>query len=139
MNFKESVICVGLLASLTLASGCAGVAFSRNGPVSHEESRIALGYGDKLPEREPDRTNPDGSKTYVTADEWRWCGLTIWAVIPVPLWLPVCRDHGEVTYMNGVRVDQTTQWLRTDYALCGPFMPLMGIDGRPHGFCRTGH
>ena len=91
----------------------------------------------KKPLRAADKINPDGSEIYVMRNDTRWCGLTIWAIIPVPLWLPTCHDKTEVTFKNNKPSRIANQSKTSSAALCGPFVPIMGIDGGSKGFCRT--
>jgi len=88
------------------------------------------------PDRAPDKQNPDGSVMYVLRNETAWCGVIIWAVIPVPLLLPFCTDRVEMTFKDEAPVQMMAQWTGALFgAACGPFMPLLGLGGGPRGFC----
>ena len=63
-----------------------------------------------LPEQKNVRITPQQNPP-----ERAWCGVTLWAVIPIPLKLPVCRSHPAPSPL---------------YA-CGPFMFLGPI---MHGY-----
>lgn len=121
-------------------SGCMGIYVSKNGEIvesNSDFSRTDLSVRERPPSRVADKINTDGSETYVTNHEQRWCGLTLWAVIPIPLWLPLCKVHTEVTYKDGKAIHVASQWPTGSGFLCGPFVPIMGIDGGSKGFCRT--
>jgi hypothetical protein len=121
-------------------SGCVGVYFSKNGDVVTSDtdfSRTNLSVRSNPPPRVADKINTDGSEMYVTDHERKWCGLTIWAIIPIPLWLPLCHVHTEVTYKHGKAIHMASQWPTGSGFLCGPFVPIMGIDGGSQGFCRS--
>ena len=88
------------------------------------------------PDRAPDKQHPDGSVMYVLRNETAWCGVVIWAVIPVPLLLPFCTDRVEMTFKGEAPVQMMAQWTGALFgAACGPFMPLRGLGGGPSGFC----
>lgn len=128
-----------IFLSITI-SGCVGYSYSRNSDI--KISSVSPNYHDyygyhKKPLRIADKLNPDGSEVYVMRDNTRWCGLTIWAIAPIPLWLPACHEKTEVTYKNNKPSTIANQSQVISIALCGPFIPIMGIDGRSKGFCRT--
>lgn len=116
-----------LLITAVCATGCVGVSFSRNGDVvsNADISPVDLRYRSHPPNKAPERENPDGSKTYVLQDETKWCGLTVFAIIPVPLMLPLCQARTEVTYRNGQPTFVEHQWPKSSGAICSLF-PLFG-------------
>lgn len=62
-----------------------------------------------------------------------WCGITLWALIPIPLKLPVCENYMEATYVNNEPTSVTVHLKKGNsiYA-CGPFMWVaMGL---MHGY-----
>ena len=130
---KNSILSLILIINIT---GCVGFIYSSNSDIAVGKSLdpVESRYL-KKPNTIADQINPDGSEMYVVKDELKWCGLTIWAIIPIPLWLPVCRTHTEVTYRHGKPIQVAHQSPTTSEALCGPFVPLLGIGGRPTGFC----
>lgn len=117
-------------------SGCVGYNYSRDEAVSASDdlSPVELRYRSKAPERKPDKINPDGSKVFILHDEWKWCGLTIWAIAPIPLWLPTCRNYTDVTYSGDKPIKLTKQWVRTSGSLCGPLVPMIKMSG---DYCQT--
>jgi hypothetical protein len=132
---------VFILMLLVNLSGCMGITFSRNGhvvvntdysPVENFKDR------ESPPARKSDKVNPDGSETFRVYDGTKWCGLTIWAILPIPLWLPVCDAYTEVTYKDGKPVNVATQWLHTSGLLCGPLILVpTGMDGGSSSLCTT--
>lgn len=135
-NIKTSLLALVLAFNL---SGCVGFTFSKNGDVVVSEqdfSRVNFKNQSNPPARISDKINSDGSEMYVVQNEREWCGLTIWAIIPIPLWLPLCHVRTEVTYKNGSPTKMSSQWPKTLGGLCGPFVPIFGIGGGSQGFCR---
>ena len=111
-------------------SGCVGFSISNNGEFQH------IKYGNNMQHQRldpPDRVNPDGSKTYIVNTESAWCGLTIFAIVPIPLMLPICHYREEVTDKDGVQVLHTHQDPVDNMLVCGPGMWLA-----LQPFCRAG-
>jgi hypothetical protein len=128
---------ISLLLLVVSLSGCVGVYFSKNGDVVANKTATDLLVRTTHPPGVADKINPDGSEMYITDHERVWCGLTIVAIIPIPLWLPLCHSHTEVTYKDG-KPRSTIKYGPTGSGfLCGPFVPIMGIDGGSQSFCRS--
>jgi hypothetical protein len=114
-------VSLSVLILVVNLSGCLGLEYTRN--VDVVGSTI---YSSRYPERlarKPNKTNPDGSESYVIAEETKWCGLTIWAIIPIPLLLPVCHARTWVTYKDGKQIQWTSQVPKTSVGMCGPLVP----------------
>lgn len=134
---KRTVFILIFTASL---SGCVGFSIHGNKDevVSKTDFSRVHSFGDREgpPDRAPDKQYPDGTVMYVLSHKPAWCGAVIWAIIPVPLLLPICHDHTEMTYKDGKPIQMRSQWTGTTYgAACGPFMPLLGLSGSQVGFC----
>lgn len=127
-------IALSLILLLPL-SGCVGYNYSHNGDVSvsDDPSQVELRYRSKEPERKPVKVNLDGSRVFRIYDEWKWCGLTIWAIVPVPLWLPTCRNYTDVTYVSEKPIKVMWRFVKTSGTLCGPLVPMRSIEGN---FCQ---
>lgn len=127
------ILALMLVINLT---GCVGYTYSSNGALvtSTDLSPVELRYRSKAPDKKADKTNPDGSEEFLIYDETKWCGLTLWAIIPVPLWLPVCRSYTEVTYKDGKPTKVATQWVHTSGSLCGLLVPMRSMEG---GYCQS--
>lgn len=134
-KFPVNKLPLAVAAAIHL-SGCVGVNFSVNGPLVNEKTGLP---NQKSTPDGVGRLNDDGSTTYVLHDERSWCGLTVWAVLPVPLWLPVCRHYREVTYLDGKPVRWAHQAPATYFVGCGPFVPLLWLANKSggSGFCRA--
>ena len=120
MKLILTVLIVG--ASL---SGCAGITFYGNqDPVVSQSdfSRVASFQDRKTPpNRTPDKQYPDGTVMYVLNHESAWCGAVIWVIIPIPLLLPLCHNHTEMTYRDGKPIQMRSQWSGlTHGAVCAP-------------------
>lgn len=137
-KMKKSFFLFLLVVNL---SGCVGVYFSKNGDIvtSHTDfSRTDLSVRTAPPPRVADQINPDGSEMYIVAHERKWCGLTIWAIIPIPLLLPLCQVHTEVTYKDRKAIYMASQWPTGSGLLCGPFVFIpTGMDNGTSSFCTT--
>lgn len=127
---KNQIILYLLLVNL---SGCIGFEFTKNGDVVSTDFSGLSSRSHTLA-KAADKINSDGSETYVDMHETKWCGLTIWAIIPIPLWLPLCQWHIEDTYKDGKLINRSSQWPATSAFLCGPFVPLTG-GGGSFNFC----
>jgi hypothetical protein len=131
MNPRIKIILIIPLLMLDL-TGCVGYTYSRDtDAVSIKDLSLVP---DKSftptdsqylakPNRNADKIKPDGSEIFTMQNGHTWCGLTVWAIIPIPIWLPGCRNYIEVTYKNGtpIRIEQQTPALTG--RVCGPFMP----------------
>ena len=134
---KHIIFSLMLLISL---SGCVGYTYSRNGDVViGTGSSLLVGDQPGPPNRKPDQVYPDGSEMFVVQNEREWCGLTIWAIVPIPLWLPVCHIHTEITYKNGKIIKASSQSPILSGALCGPLVwvptGMAGKSGFGSRFC----
>lgn len=137
-SMNRSLIAITIF-SATILCGCAGVV------TSSLPDPIHLGQNDArkhlIPDvtnRAPDLKNDDGSETYIINDDYEWCGVTIWAVLPIPLKLPVCRNHAEATFKEGKIVSGVHQGgIITKGFWCSPVMPIVNFFGpnEPVGFC----
>ena len=134
---KNSLLALILVINL---SGCVGFTFSRNGDVVVSDtdlSKVNLLNRKTPPARIADKKYSDGSEMFVVEHERKWCGLTIFAIIPIPLWLPLCQVHTEVTYKDGKPIQMTSQWPKTSGGACGPLLPWAGgIGGGSTSFCQ---
>lgn len=130
---KILFLVVFLITNLT---GCIGFSISDNN-ATHAE-RISHSELTNL-EIESDRENypKNGSKIYNEKSEW--CGLTIIAIIPIPLILPVCSSSTEIVFDNGEPIGRVEHYVGQGHGfLCGPLLPLIPYgDGSSHGFCTT--
>lgn len=76
-------------------------------------------------------------ETKIYNDKKRWCGRTIWAIIPIPLLSPSCRTYTELTFENGEPISAREQYLEKSGRICSPFLPIMRDSkaSLPEGFC----
>jgi hypothetical protein len=70
-------------------------------------------------------------------DKTRWCGRTIWAIIPIPLLSPSCRTYTELTFENDEPISAQEQYVEDTGHICGPFIPMMKFSkaSSQEGFC----
>ena len=95
MKLRQTSVLIILIVNL---SGCVGAYFSKsNLSEKHEIKNDGMEYFNI--ERAKNDHPINGAQTY--NNEIEWCGLTIWAIIPIPLLLPVCSSYTEVTFLNG--------------------------------------
>lgn len=116
------IISIILLLNL---SGCAGIWFSRNATgkeiaIKHEEGRQPFIFLPGTSEKERQDHPDNGTKIF--SSELRLCGITIWAVLPIPLLLPICRSYTEVTYADGKPTKRVDHYVKGSGLLCGPFV-----------------
>jgi hypothetical protein len=127
--------------TVILLSGCVGVSLQESdrvfnvNPENSFELRPGGGHsgglkGDHKPwytEKHP----VNGTKKLIS--HTAWCGITLWALIPIPLKLPVCEHYMEATYVDNEPTSITVN-LTNNYSFyaCGPFMWIsMGL---VHGY-----
>ncbi|MEO8331396.1 MAG: hypothetical protein ABI479_03120 [Gallionella sp.] len=84
-----------------------------------DERELSTDYQDPL-------KKPVIKETKVYKEKTIWCGRTIWAIIPIPLWSPSCRTYTELTFENGMPISAREQHLEGSGYVCGPFVPLLG-------------
>ena len=78
------------------------------------------------------KKEPVVKETRIYNDKTRWCGRTVWAIIPIPLLSPSCRTYTELTIEDGEPVSARQQYLEKSAHICGPFVPMVK-DSK--GFC----
>lgn len=121
---------LAIFASLFLLSGCVG--YTAIG-----------GHTERTKKATPSSEEEFGAKTHpengsvITESERRWCGLTLWAVIPVPLMLPVCKSYTEATFANNKLVSYREVSVNQRWYICEP---LRYVGSRlfpmaPQGLC----
>lgn len=77
--------------------------------------------------------HPTDGKVTVKSEK-EWCGITIWALLPIPLMLPVCKS--EVSFTSNIPIKVESTHPNSIFYGCGIFMPILGMDGGPRGFCQ---
>lgn len=121
---------------ITSLTGCIGFSVSENNAIhaeriSHSELALLGIDGDS-------KSHPNnGSKTYNKKTEW--CGLTIIAIIPIPLIFPACSSSTEIIFENGKPTRKVEHYVGKGHGfVCGPLLPLIPYgDGSSPGFCTT--
>ena len=128
------------IAALTFClSGCVGLTISTNSTEKVSEPTSDSLYRIKSRNIVAKKL-PNGTETYVVHEERQWCGLTIWAIIPIPLQLPLCRSFIYVNYTDGKPKQQKEQMLERSGFVCGPLVPVMNTlstSGKEQSFCAT--
>jgi hypothetical protein len=96
----------------------------------------ALPLGTKPVGQQDQKKEPIVTETIIYNDKTRWCGRTIWAIIPIPLLSPSCRTYTEVTFENGEPISAREEYVENSGHICGPFIPMMEFSQDPSkGFC----
>ena len=126
MRFLLSVLMLGVCLS-----GCVGVSLygNKDAVISKTDFSRVPSFQDreKPPNRTPDKQFPDGTEMYILQHDTSWCGVVIWAIIPIPLMLPLCHDHLEMTYKEGKPIQMTSQWSGLTFvAACVPWWIVTG-------------
>lgn len=132
--------------TLVLASsflmGCAGVFVSTGSKITVESvsnnSRYVAKSGATM---EWASTAHPSNGVMLVDTESKWCGFTLWAIIPVPLELPVCNAYTEINFSKNVAIDVIKHEPQTYYALCGPGVWYMHAAYSNHGanWCESGN
>ena len=121
---------IPLLVTCLILTGCVGINVPTTKVLSYNignEKNSSASAWNKIP-------HPvDGKITTKSTREW--CGYTVWALIPIPLWLPVCKAHTDVTFINNEAVKVERSYPNSKLYACGPFMPFLGVSGTPVGYC----
>ena len=120
---------------ITPLTGCVGFSTSDNDAIytdhiSHAE--LASLETEAVIKNHP----KNGSKIY--NEKTAWCGVTIIAIIPIPLLVPVCSSSTEVVFENSVPIRKVEHYVGQENGfICGPLLPLIPYgDGSGSGFCR---
>lgn len=106
--------------SALILSGCVGVGVTTgNNKYSENINDVNIKkYSNPKPW---DGVNHIPDETVTVKSEFEWCGITIMAIIiPIPLWLPVCKSYTDVTFVNNQ--PSTITIVRPNHILyaCGP-------------------
>ncbi|MNQ92476.1 hypothetical protein D3C85_1079050 [compost metagenome] len=115
--------------------GCAGIYFSSTHTTDVRElPKNEMAY---LGINQAKQDHPiSGEQIY--NKEIEWCGLTIWAIIPIPLLLPVCSSQTKVNFANGKPISSSQKFVKGSGFLCGPPMSLVNtFDGGDSSFCSS--
>jgi hypothetical protein len=128
---------------ITLASnlsGCVGYWVSGNATgVAVELSENNVEYkGMPYFGVESARNNHPVNGSQIYNAETKWCGLTIWAIIPIPLMLPVCHSAIEMTFADGKPIRRVEHYVKGGGLLCGPVVLIpTSMDNGTTSFCST--
>jgi len=95
----------------------------------NDERALPLGT---IPIGQKNKKEPIVKETKIYNDKTRWCGRTIWAIIPIPLLSPSCRTYTELTIVDGEPISARQQYLEKSAHICGPFVPMVKSS---KGFC----
>jgi len=151
---KNAIMPVLLVINL---SGCVGSYISKtSGPVERDLSYALLvvpkeerkswkpveknTYNDNRAsfiDQKDQQNDSIGKVTKVYNNKNRWCGKTIWAIFPIPLWRPDCRTYIELTLENGEPISAREEYVEGSGYICGPFVPFLdAAKSTSHGvFC----
>ena len=64
-----------------------------------------------------------------------WCGITIWAIVPIPFYLPLSKSHTEDTYVHNIPTSVDKVRLTDPLYGCGPGVWFITIWNEPGNFC----
>jgi uncharacterized protein YceK len=124
-----------------LLSGCAGISVSQGSKRDEQalvnQSSFTLKNGSVL---QWDKTPHPIDGNLVVESDTNWCGLTVWAIIPLPMLLPVCKSYTEVSFSKNLATTKIRNEQQTFFALCGPALwMLSSSESRKGGhFCEAG-
>jgi hypothetical protein len=142
MKLKKTLLIIMLASNL---SGCLGYWVSSNGTgetveLSENNAAYKCCFYKGTPyygvESAKNNHPVNGSQIYNVKTEW--CGLTIWAIIPIPLKLPVCHSNIEMTFANGEPIRRVEHYVKGSGLLCGPFVLIpTAMEHGTTSFCST--
>lgn len=132
MNLIRALLCT---IAIINTYGCAGIYFSNTH--SSEVRELPKNEMAYLGINQAKQNHPiNGAQIY--NKEIEWCGLTIWAIIPIPLLLPVCRSQTEVNFKHGRPTSSSQKSVQGTGFLCGPPISLANtFDGGDSSFCSS--
>lgn len=73
-------------------------------------------------------------ESWVYKNRIGWNGIILWAIIPVPLFLPIGSRDTTVSFENNLTVNTLYEYARESTAICGP---LVGLTYGATGWCNT--
>ena len=112
-----SVKVATLITLLCSTSGCVGIAVETQ--TSRESEPLSGYYANGSWHSWREVEHPENGRVTLDAEQ-RWCGVTLWAIEPIPLILPVCRGYTQVVFENGVPTKQIEGLTRGFFLGCGP-------------------
>ena len=124
-----------LLITLMSISGCVGIHTETQKSKTSQATDIFYENGTKKLWSQSEHPK-NGSVTLES--EQKWCGATLWAIIPIPLKLPVCKKYTTVSFENNEPATRNEGWVNTgSFYGCGPGVWLgSGIsNGKTASFC----
>lgn len=66
------------------------------------------------------RDHPENGKVTLEAER-KWCGVTVWAIVPIPLKLPICKNYIDVYFENNEPTTRSEGWVSLgNFYGCGP-------------------
>lgn len=123
------------LAVPLIISGCVGL---QTNTQQSETTPATDGYRIDGTQHLWSQSEHPANGTLTLKSERKWCGAVLWAIIPLPLMLPVCKDYEQVNFANGQPTTQEKGWVDfSSFHGCGPGVWLAtGImNGRTASFC----
>ncbi|WP_339414286.1 hypothetical protein [Pseudomonas sp. EA_35y_Pfl2_R5] len=81
--------------------------------------------------------HPENGDVTLESDR-KWCGATVWAIVPIPLKLPVCKNYKKVSFQNNEPTTLTEGWVNIgNFYGCGPGVWLGSAisNGKTASFC----
>ena len=122
------------LILLTSISGCVGLHTITQ--ATHKSKFPNMPYANGIWHSWKEIEHPEnGSVTLKT--ERRWCGVTLWAIVPVPLILPACRSYTKLVFENNKPAMLIEGWTDQFFVGCGPgvFFASQISNGKEESFC----
>ena len=123
------------LAALFSLSGCVGL---QTHTPTNQTSPATDGYRIDGTQHFWSQSEHPVNGTLTLRSEYEWCGAVLWAIVPLPLILPVCKSYSRVNFADGKPTTNESRGVAfSSFHGCGPGVWLAtGImHGRTASFC----
>lgn len=126
---------ISLILAIISISGCVGI------HTETQQSKVSKAtdtyYLNNTKQRWSQSEHPaNGSVTL--SSERKWCGATLWVIVPIPLMLPLCKNYTKVAFENGEPTLRSEGWVSAgNFYGCGPGVWLGSSisNGQSASFC----
>ncbi|MGE8359478.1 hypothetical protein [Pseudomonas sp.] len=109
---------LALLALLISIGGCVGI--HTDAQQSKTSKAPDIYYTNGVKHRWSESDHPVNGDITLNSER-KWCGATLWAIVPIPLKLPVCKEYAKVNFQNNEPTTLDEGWVTSGrFYGCGP-------------------
>jgi hypothetical protein len=76
----------------------------------------------------------DNRENWLYRNRLGWNGIILWAIIPIPLFVPIGSRETTVSFDNNLTVNTLYEYARETSTICGPFV---GLTHGASGWCNV--